>query len=268
MQKKGKFILFTVDEFDAWLAETKFSRTVTLIQNHHTFMPGYSQFKSTNHFALLEGMERFHMVDRGFDEIAQNLTTFPDGTVAVCRSLEKIPAGIKGANQSGVCIEHLGNFDTNGDAMTDSHGQTIVRVNALLCREFLLTPSTDTLVYHHWYDRDSGIRTNGTGNTKSCPGTAFFGGNSVAEAQAGFIPPVTAALNDLATIAPTPVIRSVEVVTNGALNVRTGAGTSFSLCKQLRNGVLVQVYAEADGWCRIHPSEQQWVSNRYVRAVA
>lgn len=101
MQQKGKFLLFTVDEFDGWLADTKFSRAVTLIQNHHTFMPAYARFDGTNHFSLLEAMDLFHVAERGFAEIAQNLTTFPDGTVAVCRSLEKIPAGIKGANHAG-----------------------------------------------------------------------------------------------------------------------------------------------------------------------
>ncbi len=268
MQKKGKFILFTVDEFDTWLEETKFSRKVTLIQNHHTMLPAYAQFKGTNHFPLLEGMERYHVVERGFAEIAQNLTTFPDGTVAVCRSLEKIPAGIKGANQSGVCIEHLGNFDEGGDTMTDEHRQVIVRVNALLCREFLLTPSTDSIVYHHWYDLNTGTRTNGTGNTKSCPGTVFFGGNSVEAAIAGFIPQITEAWKSLAPVFPAPVIRQIEVTATGRLNVRAGAGTSFPVLKQLHQGVLAQVYEEAGGWCRIHPSEQQWVSSRYVQTAA
>ncbi len=268
MQKKGKFILFTINEFDAWLAATKFSRTVTLIQNHHTLAPAYGQFNGAKHFALLEGMERYHVVERGFAEIAQNLTTFPDGTVAVCRSLEKIPAGIKGANQTGVCLEHLGNFDAGGDVMRDEHRQAIIRVNALLCREFGLTPSTDAIVYHHWYDLASGLRTNGGGNTKSCPGTAFFGGNSVAAAQSGFIPPITAAFQALTTITPAPVIRSVEVAMKGALNVRAGAGTSFAVLKQLQSGVRVQIYEEAAGWCRIHPREQQWVSSRYLQAVA
>lgn len=268
MRKNGKFILFSVDEFDAWLATTRFGRVVTLIQNHHTYQPDYGSFTGDNHFSLLAGMERFHVVDRGFAEIAQNLTTFPDGTVAVCRSLEKIPAGIKGANQSGVCIEHLGNFDAGGDTMSEAHRQAIIRVNALLCREFLLTPTTDTIVYHHWYDLTLATRTNGSGNTKSCPGTAFFGGNSVAAAQAGFIPQVHEAFAAMAPITPVPEKRRMEVTARGTLNVRAGAGTSFARIKQLQSGVVVQVYEEANGWCRIHPSNQQWVSSRYLRALA
>jgi len=169
MEKKGNFVLLTVAEFDDWLMKTKFIRSVKLIQNHHTLEPSYSKFTGQNHFSLLTGMERYHMVERGFAEIAQNLTTFPDGRVALCRSLEKIPAGIKGANQGGICIEHLGNFDNGKDAMTDAHQNAIIKVNALICREFGLTSSTDSIVYHHWYDLESATRTNGTGNTKSCP---------------------------------------------------------------------------------------------------
>src|SRR3990170_1304854 len=93
MDKKGKFILFTVDEFDKWLLENRFNRMINLLQNHHTFMPSHAQFKSKNHFSLLEGMERSHVVDRGFDEIAQNITTFPDGTIALCSSTKRQTAG-------------------------------------------------------------------------------------------------------------------------------------------------------------------------------
>ena len=39
-------------------------------------------------------MEAAHK-ERGFSEIAQNITIFPDGKVMICRSLNTIPAGIK-----------------------------------------------------------------------------------------------------------------------------------------------------------------------------
>ncbi|MCL6588711.1 MAG: N-acetylmuramoyl-L-alanine amidase [Firmicutes bacterium] len=194
MDKNGKFILFTPEEFKKWLNENKFIRKIKLIQNHHTFMPSYAEFKKNNHFQLLKNMEEYHVKSRGFNEIAQNLTTFPDGKVAVCRSINTIPAGIKGANQFGICIEHLGNFDMDGDQMTEEHRHCIISINASLCKKFKLSPSADTIVYHHWWDLDTGKRTNGTGNVKSCPGTNFFGGNSVAAAQKNFIPLVKQAM--------------------------------------------------------------------------
>jgi hypothetical protein len=191
---KGKFILLTPEEFKKWLEDNKFTRKIKLIQNHHTFMPSYTDFKKNNHFQLLQNMEAFHIRARGFQDIAQNLTTFPDGKVAVCRPINNIPAGIKGANEFGICIENLGNFDNDGDQMTEEHRNCIISVNASLCKKFKLTPSTDTIIYHHWWDLDTGIRTNGTGHVKTCPGENFFGGNSVEAAKNNFIPLVKQAM--------------------------------------------------------------------------
>lgn len=266
MQTSGKFVLFTLDEFDSWLRDTAFSRTVKVLQNHHTLEPAYVSFKGHNHFALLKGMEEYHMKVRGFEQIAQNLTTFPDGTVALCRPIDRIPAGIKGANQGGICIEHLGNFDTGRDSMTPEHVEAISKTNALLCREFCLTPSADTIVYHHWYDLDSGSRTNGSGNTKSCPGSAFFGGNTVSAAQGGFIPLVAAALESLTATAPPAAATPMQTaeVTAFSLNVRSGPGASNPVVKSLGFGVQVGVYETVAGWRRIHPTRQQWVNGRFL----
>ena len=41
-------------------------------------------------------MENQHK-ERGFAEIAQNFTTFPDGKIMGCRNINFVPAGIKGA---------------------------------------------------------------------------------------------------------------------------------------------------------------------------
>ncbi len=189
MQQQGKFILFSTAEFAQWLTGLSLVRKIKLVQNHHTWLPDYSTFnKMKDHFKLLASMEKSH-IERGFAEIAQNLTTFPDGTVAVCRSFETMPAGIKGVNQFGICIEHLGNFDAGSDAMTAAHRNTIIKVNSLLCKKFGLTPSTDSVVYHHWYDLTTGKRVkDGSPNTKTCPGTNFFGGNTVEACAKNFIP--------------------------------------------------------------------------------
>ena len=234
-QTIGKFLLCSLAGFEGWLMTRSFNRVVRLIQNHHTYKPGYAHFKGNNHLSLLQGMERSHL-DRGFAEIAQNITTFPDGSLAICRSFEKIPAGIKGANRYGICIEHVGYFDEGGDQMSPQHRETIVKLNALLCRKFNLPVNTDSIVYHHWYDLNTGLRTNGSGTTKTCPGTAFFGGNSVEACRVNFIPLVQTALSGT-SIAPVNVINSERLPTGvirvSALNVRKGPGTQFPVVKVL-----------------------------------
>lgn len=188
MQQKGRFLLFSRTEFKDWLPKQNIGRKITLIQNHHTWSPSYKDFNGSNYFARLESMRSFHVNSRGFSDIAQNITTFPDGMIAVCRPLDIAPAGIKGANANGICIEHFGNFDLGGDQMTQEHRQTIIFINALLCLKFNLPLSTSAIVYHHWWDLNTGVRQNGAGVTKTCPGTNFFGGNNVADAEAHFIP--------------------------------------------------------------------------------
>jgi len=189
MAKKEKFILLSLIEFQNWLNQQQFTRKIKLIQNHHTYVPDYSTFsKSKDHFSITKSMEKYHKEVRKFSEIAQNITTFPDGKIMICRNLNIAPAGIKGANSKGICIEHLGNFDKNGDEMTDDHKVSIIGINALLCKKFDIDLSDENIVYHYWYDLNSGKRMNGNGTTKSCPGTNFFGGNSVKSFNDNLLP--------------------------------------------------------------------------------
>ncbi len=194
MKQKGKFQLFTLYEFADWLMGLEVHRTIKLIQNHHTYLPDYKTFrKHPEHFHWMESMEAGHR-ERGFDQIAQQLTTFPDGIICVGRPFDVIPAGIKGANQYGICIENLGNFDKGGDEMTDEHRSTIVSLNSMLCKKFELHPDTNTIVYHHWYDLQTGGRIHLGDNqavAKSCPGTNFFGGNTEQDCIKNFLPLVT-----------------------------------------------------------------------------
>lgn len=190
MVERGKFILLNREEFKTWLLKLKCTRSIKLIQEHHTYMPNYKTFKEVkDYFRILEGMERSH-INRGFSEIAQNLTIFPDGLIAICRDFNKSPAGIMGANKTGICIENVGNFDIGKDKMSPEDRMSILYVTASLCKHFKLKPSINTIVYHHWFDLSTGKRTNGTGETKSCPGTYWFGGNTIEACKKNFIPGV------------------------------------------------------------------------------
>lgn len=188
MKTLGKFILMDRDEFQKWLNIQKVSRKITLVQQHHTYIPGYAHFTGDNHFKLCQSMERSHK-ERGFAEIGQNFTTFPDGKIMVCRSLKTTPACMKGANTNGICIEHLGYFDTGKDKMSDEHRETILFITTTLLKKLGLKPNDKSVVYHHWYDLNTGLRVDeGKGSTKSCPGTAFFGGNTIKAFNANFLP--------------------------------------------------------------------------------
>lgn len=189
MKAEGKFILLEAEEFKPWLKKLSVTRKIKLIQHHHTWSPDYSLFSNENHFNLCRSMEDAHL-QRGFSEIAQNFTTFPDGKIMVCRSINKIPAGIKGANTYGICIENIGNFDSGYDIMDPRQKDVIIKMTKTLLVIFSLTSTDKTVVYHHWYDLTLGtrIKKEGTGDTKTCPGTTFFGGNTVIDFRKNLLP--------------------------------------------------------------------------------
>lgn len=157
MQTQGKFILLTLQEFAEWLTKKTFKRAIKLVQIHHTYLPSYKEFMN-NHFEMVKAMESYHIKTAHFKEIAQNLTIFPDGMIMICRNFETKPAGIKGANEFGLCIENVGNFDAGKDNMTEIQKKSIVGVCAALCKRFKIPIDTNGLVYHHWFDLNTGKR--------------------------------------------------------------------------------------------------------------
>lgn len=276
MKTQGQFTLFeTLDEF-AQFIQKPVQRQIKLVQNHHTAEPSYNDFNGQNHFQQLKGMKSFHVNERKFSDIAQNLTTFPDGTIAICRPMDENPAGIKGANTGSICIEHVGNFDKGQDKMTAAQRECIINMNALLARRFKLKLDTNAFVYHHWYDLDSGMRKNGAGNTKTCPGTNFFGGNTVAACQANFLPLIQAAVAALdgtapapapvAVPTPMPASVSIAVVTTqgSALSIRRGPAATADKLGELANGSIVHIHEVNGMWRRIDPVEQKWVSSQFL----
>ncbi len=201
-KKQGQHILMTREEFKHWLFNNQFNRKITLIQHHHTWKPSYKHFNGSNHYTMLNGMETFHRKQMGWKTIAQNITTFPDGKIAVSRPFDMAPEGTIGpkANATGIAIENIGNFDLGHDVMTAEQKETIIYITALLCIKFGLTPSIDSITYHHWWDLKTKNRVLDKGpeyNVKTCPGTGFFGGNSTNSAKTYFYPLVSRKMQEI-----------------------------------------------------------------------
>jgi LysM repeat protein len=202
MTMQGQHILMTREEFRDWLFNARINRKVTIIQQHHTWLPSYKHFNGSNHFRMLIGMENFHKRRMGWSNIAQNITTFPDGRVAVSRPLNIAPEGTIGpkANSTGITIENVGNFDKGHDVMTAEQKETIVYITAMLSIKFGLTPSIDSITYHHWWNLRTKERVLDRGpdyNVKTCPGTGFFGGNSTTSAINNFYPLVSRKMQEI-----------------------------------------------------------------------
>lgn len=171
--------LMNISEFRTYLDGLRITRKITLIQLHHTYSPAYAQFTGNNHLALYNSMRDYHVKTRNFNDIAQTFTIFPDGKICTGRDINSSPAGIYGANSTGICIECLGNFNNGGDSMTDAQRNAIIGTVKILLDKLGLNAKTD-VTYHAWWT--SGGTSLGTyvkgKSAKTCPGTNFFGGNT------------------------------------------------------------------------------------------
>lgn len=175
----SNFKSYNIEQFKRYVQSLNVSRVISRIQMHHTYAPAYKQFTGSNHTALQTGMRSCHIKTNGWSDIAQHFTIFPDGIIMSGRSLEMVPAGIKGANSGAICIECLGNFDKGGDIMTQAQQEAIIAAVKILLDKFSLT-AKDSVIYHGWWT--SGGKALGdyvpAKSAKTCPGTNFFGGNS------------------------------------------------------------------------------------------
>lgn len=265
MIRQFGFTLMSPDEFGEWLTAQSVARTVFTLQLHHTYAPNYSHFNGRNHFALQRGMKQFHITNNGWQDVGQHFSIFPDGMIVTGRSLESSPACIFGFNANSVCIECIGNFDTGGDEMRQEQRDAIVRTSAALCQRFRIPVNSNQIVYHHWFDLNTGKRTNGAGMTKSCPGTNFFGGNKVESAEANFLPLIQSLLNSQPkTAAPSSVAYYATVTVNN-LNIRDKPDVSGRRINVTSVGAVLRVYEEKNNWCRIAENRQEWVSGKFLK---
>ena len=267
MEKKNGFTLMTIDEFEQWLKTQQVARTVLTLQQHHTFAPSYGNFKGNNHFSLLAGMKNYHVNHNGWADIGQHFTTFPDGKIATGRSLETSPACIKGRNENALCIENVGNFDPGGDTLSAAQKETIVRSAAAIVRRFGIPVNVDKIVYHHWFDLNTGARTNGLkGVVKTCPGATFFGGNKVEAAEQNFLPLVRQALGGNFGQQLAGMLK-FGYVTTDTLNVRSGPSASFKQINTTTLGAILRIYKVQNGWYKISKNKEEWVSGKFVADV-
>jgi hypothetical protein len=270
MESKYGFIKMTMAEFSSWIQSQRIARTILIVQQHHTWSPNYTHFNGSNHFERQLAMKNHHVRNNGWSDIGQHFTSFPDGTIVTGRSLEATPACIFGANRDSICIEHLGNFDKEGDTMTNEHRLAIIQMTALLCDKFKLPVNTFSIIYHHWFELSTGKRNNGVGGNKSCPGTNFFGGNKVDDCMTNFLPLVQQQMQG-SPIPNLPAgIEKYVAVTASSLNVRSapkGSATKATDREAAQLGAVLRVYEESGGWLKISKSQSHWVFGKFTTDV-
>lgn len=261
MEHKLGFTKMTAAEFTTWIAQQTVPRMIHTLQQHHTWRPNYSHFNGSNHFTLQDNMRHHHVANNGWSDIGQHFSIFPDGVVVTGRALNRAPACIRNKNAGAICIENVGDFDIGRDTMTAAHESAILTVSAAILRRFSAIKANENgVVYHHWFA------------SKSCPGTAFFGGNDRASFNANFLPRLLTALGaPAAPAAPSapqvPGALRYIYVTARSLNVRQGPGSTFAKITEhgpVELGTVLRVHEERNGWLKVSNSSQNWVFGRYT----
>lgn len=157
--------IIAVEQIQTVIGARVRNRRVNQISVHCTAVPSYKHFTGSNHRALYEGMLAAHR-QRGWNTIGQHITIFPDGAIMYCRDWFLTPAVVENHNQGVIGIEVLGLFDKGKDDMTNQQRDAVIGTIGELLRGFKLNPEND-VTYHCWYT-----------DKKTCPGTAFIGGNT------------------------------------------------------------------------------------------
>jgi hypothetical protein len=96
---------------------------------HHTWLPNHANFNGKNYQAIQNGMREHHIKVRGFSDIAQHVTLFPDGMFLTGRDFGKNPASISGHNHGlPFCVEMLGDFDKGRDKFEGAQKAAILKL--------------------------------------------------------------------------------------------------------------------------------------------
>lgn len=131
-------------------------RSYELAQVHHTYSPDHSGFTGDNYQDLQDGMRNYHVNDRGWQDIGQHLTLYPDGAFMTGRDFDISPAGISGHNTGAFMIEIIGNFDKGNDKLEGDQLNAALKVY-----QYLYNDCGATITFHCEHA------------AKTCPGTGL-----------------------------------------------------------------------------------------------
>ena len=164
MKTQNGFTLFEkTSEIGPWLKKQSVSRTITRLQVHHMDLPNYSTWEKTDkkvfdepHFGRTQSLNDYGKKKWGYSDghgkyIAQHFNVFPDGKITTGRNLNSKPIGIRGWNDSAICVEIYGGFDKGKDVMTTAQKKAVIALYGELCKRFKIPVDTAHIRPHCWF---------------------------------------------------------------------------------------------------------------------
>ena len=149
------FARLTVDQFAERLRTFTFTRRITAVHMHHTFIPRQTDFRGE---PTIDGMFRFHTQTNGWSDIAQHVSIAPDGSIWTGRDWNRTPASATGFNDGAFMFETIGNFDVGQERLEGAQRQAVIEVIARVQLKCGLP--IESLHFHREFT-----------DQKTCPGT-------------------------------------------------------------------------------------------------
>ena len=128
------------DQFRTVLGEFNWTRRVWRVDMHHTWYPTQADYSGRE---TIEKMCRFHVDDRGWEDIAQHVSIAPDGAIWTGRDWNMTPASVGAIlNRNVFMFETIGNFDDGFEVLEGTQLASVILVIAEVQRHFGLPSSS------------------------------------------------------------------------------------------------------------------------------
>ena len=281
MKSKNGFILLENEkDVKEWLSKQKVTRKITRLQVHNTFLPDYTTWEKTDkkvfsepHFGRAQSLDDYGKKKWGYSDghghyTAQNFTVFPDGKIIVSRNLNSKPIGIRGWNDSALCIEIFGNFDKGHDVMTSAQKKAVIYLYGELCKRFKIPVDTAHIRPHCWFTAGGTYlgKYNPSRSAKTCPGTNFWGVGCSTSGFNEFLVDIKAYVNGEGAQSPstgsTEYTTGIYKVNTDTLNIRKGPSASYDKVGAVKKGDSYTIIKVDGNWGYLK-SELGWINLKY-----
>ena len=163
------FRAYSAIEFARAVAAFPWARDVWRVDMHHTWFPAHGDYRGLE---SMERMRRFHICNRGFEDIAQHVTIAPDGVIWTGRDWNSSPASVGcGMNVGAFMLEMVGNFDRGFDRLHGAQLDSTLAVIDTVQQHFHLP--VYTLLFHREVPQTD----------KTCPGSGIEKGDILRRLQ-------------------------------------------------------------------------------------
>ena len=285
MKTQNGFTLFEkTSEIGPWLKKQKVTRTITRLQVHHMDMPNYSTWEKTDkkvfdepHFGRTQslndyGKKTWNYSDGHGKYIAQHFNVFPDGKITTGRHLNSKPIGIRGWNDSAICIEIYGDFDKGKDIMTSAQKKAVIALYGELCKRFDIPVNTNHIRPHCWFTAGGTYlgKYDSSRSAKTCPGTNFMGYGCSPSGFAKFINEVKAYVNGKEAPKEEAFKQYIAKPTVDGLVGRKGPGVEYDKVTMIDTDIAVTIVGEEkakDGGTWLKCKSGYYVNKKYMEFV-